>query len=298
MISIVVCSIDSTKLAVLKKSVESTIGVAFEWLIADNQKTGKGICQVYNEQALKARYPFLLFVHEDVSFDIENWGKNVLSYFEENPVLGLVGVAGATAKSLSFSGWYTGDPRFDRYRLVHSSTSRREELDQLPSSENIVFPVVCLDGVFLFCRKTVWEHIRFDDRTILGFHFYDLDFSMRVAKKFDVGVISSIGLVHHTSTGGDYGSVWVQEAIRFHGHWQKSLPLCLNNLPVAELQIQKVWLDRLKDEKVSFFAKCNWVLRQRQLLKPTLVYSIIKFFLYFPLRLRYVHRYLRARFSE
>ncbi len=293
MISLVVCSIHANQLARLKKSVESTIGVPHEWLVADNRDTGKGICQVYNELAAAAQFPFLLFVHEDVSFSDAGWGSRVLSFFERDDRLGLVGVAGATIKSRSLSGWYTGNPRYDRYRLIHALPDHQETLDQLPANEPEPFKVVCLDGVFLFCRRSVWASIRFEQTHVRGFHFYDLDFSLRVAEKFGVGVLSSVGLTHHTAGGGDYGSRWVREAIGFHRRWQRELPRALLSEEVDELSIQKTWLDRLKDQSISIADRWNWIRSQHQLSRPVLYYSLLKFFLYRPLRLRYLHRYLR-----
>ncbi len=298
MISVVVCSIHADQLARLKDSVESTIGLPHEWLVADNRHTGKGICQVYNELAAAATFPFLLFVHEDVTFTAPGWGSRVLSFFERDDRLGLVGVAGATLKSRSLSGWYTGDPRFDRYRLIHALPDHHETLDQLPATEQEPFPVVCLDGVFLLCRRSVWSSTRFDETHLRGFHFYDLDFSLRVAEKFGVGVVSSAGLTHHTAGGGDYGSRWVREAIGFHRRWQPQLPMTLSSQKVEELSVQKIWLDRLKDQPISLVDRWNWIRAQHQLSRPILYYSILKFFLYRPLRLRYLHRYLRGGKSD
>jgi hypothetical protein len=295
MVSIIVCFVNYHKVEALKKSVDLTIGIPHEWLIADNRNTGKGICQVYNEQAIKAKFPFILFIHEDVTFDIDGWGARVISSFKENDNLGLVGVAGATFKSRSISGWFTGDKRYDRYQLVHSLPERRVYLDQLPNAEQPIFPVLCLDGVFLFCRKTVWEHTRFDDSNILGFHFYDIDFSLRVSRDYGVGVISALGLVHHTDREIGHDSRWVREAFSFHTRWQNQLPLTLTSNGGNELFIQRVWLDVLKDESISLKERWNWITCQKQLTKLTLLYPILKFLLYRRLRLRYLHYFLRRQ---
>jgi hypothetical protein len=295
MISLVVCSIQPNKLERLKMSVESTIGLPHEWLIADNRNSGKGICQVYNELAAAARFPFIVFLHEDVSFESPGWALRILSFFESDDRLGLVGVAGANIKSRSFSGWYTGDATHDRFSLVHVARGQREVLEQLPENKQDLFPVVCLDGVFLFCRRIVWESVRFDEKHLHGFHFYDLDFSLRVSEKFGLGVVSFLGLAHHTETGGDYGSRWVKEAIKFHTRWQKKLPVALPGQSIDERFLERVWLDRLKDEAITFVDRVHWIWRQGQLVKPKLFYSIVKFFLYRPFRLRYIHDYFRQK---
>ena len=293
MISLVVCSIRPEQLARLKESVAGTIGVPHEWIVIDNRGSGKGICQAYNEGAAKALYPFILFVHEDVTFDQPGWGERAIANFNNDAELGLVGVAGSTVKSRSFSGWYTGDARYDRFRLRHAGPSHVEDLYQLPDPATAVFPVVCLDGVFLLMRKSVWELIPFNAQTIKGFHFYDIDLSLRVAQRFKVGVMSSVGLVHHTAAGGDYGNRWIQEAIDFHRRWQGQLPRSVAGTRISELDVKRIWLDRLKDQAIDFRDRLRWVVYDQSWRRPALLYSILKFFLYHPLRLRYIHRYFR-----
>ena len=203
----------------------------------------------------------------------------------------------STIKSKSFSGWYTGDAGYDRYQLFHKSprSSRQEELTQLPIPSNEFFPVVCLDGVFLLMRKFVWEQIPFDEQAINGFHFYDIDLSLRVAEQFTVGVITGVGLVHHTEAGGDYGNRWVEEAMGFHSRWKDRLPRSVTEDVIPETSIQKIWLDRLKDQVIDFTNRIRWVLKDESWRNPRLFYSVLKFFLYHPLRLRYIHGWFRKR---
>ena len=62
MISIITCSIKPHEAESLRKNIENTIGVPFEFIAYDNRGTGKGICQVYNECAENARYENLCFI--------------------------------------------------------------------------------------------------------------------------------------------------------------------------------------------------------------------------------------------
>jgi len=293
MISLIVCSVRPELLERVKRSVESTIGIEHEWVVADNRNTGKGICQVYNELAPKARFPYLIFLHEDVTFENSDWGSRLLDHFKADPSLGLVGLAGSNVKSRAISGWYTADPQHDRFYLNHQLPGYAESLHQVPSTSMDLFPVVCLDGVFLCCKSSVWESIRFDEQHLRGFHFYDLDFSLRVAKSYGVGVSTRVSLTHHTEAGGDYGTRWVHAAMDFHRRWSERLPLCLEGQSVDESSIQRIWLDRLKDQEISFFDRMRWISRQHLWARPSFFYSILKFLIYRPLRLRYLHRYLR-----
>ena len=56
MFTIIVCSIRPEEAEKLRKNIEATIGMPFEFLAYDNRGTGKGICQVYNELAEKAQF--------------------------------------------------------------------------------------------------------------------------------------------------------------------------------------------------------------------------------------------------
>ena len=48
-----------------------------------------------------------------------------------------------------------------------------------PNRENVLEEVVCLDGVFICSRKEVWQQSKFNDADLKGFHFYDIDFSLK-----------------------------------------------------------------------------------------------------------------------
>ncbi|MFM7672890.1 MAG: glycosyltransferase [Bacteroidota bacterium] len=297
MISVLICSVRPDLLDRVKQSVASTIGVDYECLASDNRNTGKGICQVYNELAERARFPILLFLHEDVTFENTNWGLRFIEQFEHDNQLGLVGLAGSNTKSRSASGWYTADPAHDRYHILHQMPGAFEQLHQVPDEMKSFFRVVCLDGVFLCCRRSVWESIRFNERDLRGFHFYDLDFSLRVSKQFHVAVTTLVELTHHTDAGGDYSSNWVREALAFHSRWGDQLPLSIDQQHISEYSIQRIWMDRLKDQPISFTDRLRWIFAQRLWRTPANLYSIGKFLLYRPLRLRYLHRYLRSRKS-
>lgn len=297
MISLLVCSVRPDLLERMKRSVESTIGIEHEWVVADNRNTCKGICQVYNELAAKARFPYLIFLHEDVTFENSGWGIRLIDHFNEDPKLGLIGLAGSNVKSKSPSGWYTADPVHDRYHIRHQLPNHSETLHQVPDTQNDLFPVVCLDGVFLCCPKAVWESNPFDENNLRAFHFYDLDFSLRIAQKTTVAVTIRMELTHHTEAGGDYGSRWVREALAFHRRWSDRLPFALKGQSVSEFAIQRIWLDRLKDQPIQMNDRFRWISAHGLWFSPGMYYSVFKFLLYHPLRLRYLHRYLRNRKS-
>lgn len=292
MISIVVCSLNESLIKQLKESIGKTIGVNFEVLVWQNEAANLGICEVYNKVASRAAFPFILFVHEDVTFNTIDWGKNLINYFQQDRELGLVGIAGSRYKAKLISGWYTGRKEIDVYNVIHKNRGKIEVLKNI-NNEHIGQQVVCIDGVFMMCRKETWQQVKFRDDLLKGFHFYDIDFSVRVAEKWKVMVVPDVELVHHT-TGGDFGDNWVEQAFIYHSSPSVHLPFSIGSMPGnMEMIAAKCWLDWLKDKNVSFSNRVRWVTIQKLYSYPVLWYSIFKFFAYRHFGLAYFHKFIK-----
>ena len=294
MISIIICSISQEHLENVKVNISATIGTEFELLVYDNQVQKNGLCEVYNDMAAKAKFPYLCFLHEDILFDTDDWGKTIIGLFQDNPDTGVIGVAGGKYKSKAFSGWYSGNSELDFYNIVHRANGVDGIMRQPQGDKTGFHEVVCLDGVFIACRYEIWKEIKFNDKLLKKFHFYDIDFSLRASRTTKVFVTMAIHITHITK-GGDDCENWVQEAIKFHDAQKLLLPyykdVSMNK--DIETDIAKVWLDFLKKEKIYLRTKFKWITHQKLLAKPALWYSIFKFLLYEPLRLSAMHKYLR-----
>ena len=295
MLSLVVCSINPGYLEGLKKSVSDTIGVEHEWLVWDNRNANIGICEVYNKLAANARFPYLCFLHEDLLFKTKDWGKYLVNQFAAGDI-GLIGIAGSNYKSKLYSGWYSGGPAGDYCNIYHRLGNEEYHL-KFPAAwdtENV--PTVTVDGVFMACPHHVWKIVEFDEQLLKGFHFYDINFSLEVARKWKVVVTNRIDMIHLT-VGGDFGNAWVDAALVFHHAKGQHLPLATNgvNAGDADRAVAKYWLDWLKNFKISFSKRVRWVVDQNFLFKPFLWYSIAKFFLYRPLGLKYIHRMFKRK---
>ncbi len=223
MISILVCSANPVLLKQFSENVKQNIGIEYELLFFDNQKINKGICEVYNDLAEKSAYNYLCFVHEDVLIKSKNWGKVLLDTFQADKKIGLIGVAGAKYKSKYFSGWFTGVKSLDCAYYTHLGQKGEETVLLKPDQDRDIQKVVCIDGVFMCCRKDLWEKNKFNQSYFKGFHFYDIDFSIRAAQICDLVVSYTIDLIHLTE-GGDYTNNWVETAINYHTAYKKLLP--------------------------------------------------------------------------
>lgn len=235
--------------------------------------------------ASMAKYSILCFVHEDVLFKTTNWGGYLVDLFEANSEVGVVGIAGSSYKSRSISGWYTGVQEYDCMNITHRIKGQDDKMIYGFTDNEEEKEVVCVDGVFIVCRKAVWEGIRFNDTLLKGFHFYDIDFSVRASKQVKVYVTGKIDMIHITK-GGDFGEKWVKDALLFHDYYKNNLPVSVSksDLPYAEYLVRKTWLNWLKKFKIPFLVKVNWVYRQRLYFQPGLWYGIVRLFVYRSLR--------------
>ncbi len=296
MISVLICSSNPALLKQAQKNIADTIGVDFEILYIDNRQLNKGICSVYNELAARARFPFLCFVHEDVLFETIGWGEKIANIFSTDTSIGLIGVAGCKYKSSYFSGWFSGMTMLDCANYVHQYKSGVERVHLSPSDDDALQAVACVDGVFMCTTKQVWGLNKFDEHFLKAFHFYDIDFSLRIANQYRVVVTYDVILKHITS-GGDYGNNWVDLAISYHEHMRNELPYSVGRVDqkAADRSIVIVTLDFLKNYDISLSNKIKWIQKQKLHLSPFYFYPVLKFVCYKPLGLKYLHHLLKNK---
>jgi hypothetical protein len=294
MLSVIICSVNERLLSDIKKNIASTIGIEYELLVWNNKRKGYGLCGVYNLMAAKAQYSYMCFLHEDIIFQTNDWGKIAIEILNQQENIGLVGVAGGQYKGRYLSGWFSGIAEMDRYHILHKSGQRIETLSNSKDWPTPESRVVCIDGVFMCVKKVVWAKFKFNEQLLKGFHFYDLDFSLRVSKLYNVVVTTRIEIVHLTR-GGDFGDKWVGEAFLFHSEHSKDLPRSLKEVNIAssEFIIAKTWLDRLKTEDISIDNKIKWIKSQQLYKHKMLWWSILKFLIYKPLGGISVHNFFK-----
>lgn len=270
MISIIVCSISPEKLNALQENVAKTIGVDYEFVVVDNRGGHYSICQAYNIGAAKARYPYLCFAHEDIIFRADcGWGTIIEAQLAK-PDTGVVGFAGSTGKTRTLSTWVlTSAYRRANFCEVVDGVSKMELAN--PYDEDFS-QVIVLDGLCLFMRGDVWAENNFDAGLLDGFHLYDLDISVAVARRYKNYVCHRV-LVEHYSRGS-FSRQWIGYSLKFHEKWRDVLPLYVDeNAPREENEKQVV-------RRMTYF------LLKRSLLAPQEMRPMVEQCLrYFPFRL-------------
>lgn len=222
MISIIICSIKPELVKQLEKNVASTIGIPYEFMVYDNRGTGKGICEVYNECAGKAKYEILFFIHEDVLFHTKDWGKVLANKLAEQDC-GVIGFAGGTAKFPYPYGWQS-IRSFTRKNYIRGAQNGRKSSLRKSGNSTGYDAVVTLDGMALCVRKDVWSKISFDDVTFRGFHSYDTDFTTAVFAGGYKNYVCNEILFEHLSQGS-FSKEWYDSVKLYLEKWQDKLPL-------------------------------------------------------------------------
>jgi GT2 family glycosyltransferase len=234
MISVVVCSVNKPGRAAFAEQLQRTIGTVYELILVENDIKKLPIAAAYNQAAMTARYPYLCFVHEDVTFHTPGWGKDLVQRLEEKKEAGIIGLAGATLKTRNPSPWWITheDPLATGYRRMHYIQSGAEQ--SVYGDHDTAFDeVICLDGFFLVCSKRTWEMTKFDQRILTGFHFYDLDICLAAhAKGLKNYVYKGCRIEHHSS--GTLNEDWIESAESFHQKWRPQLPVAITAVPAGD----------------------------------------------------------------
>jgi hypothetical protein len=231
MISVIVCSVNPDKCGALKEHIYSYIGTDFEFLSFDNRKAKWGIAKVYNHLAEKAKYDYLCFIHEDVFIGTQGWGQKMVSFVSDDHECGIIGFSGRTDVSHNLnSSW--GSIRMERRANVWDNYKGTTYVDRRSNfSTYHYFPdpngrnysnVICIDGMFHFVKKHVWQEIRYDEITFSDFHFYDVDFSFAVARKYKNYVFLDMEVFHEST--GKISAPYISGILYFWEKWDMELP--------------------------------------------------------------------------
>ena len=243
MISVIACSVKPEICKKMFDSVSQTIGVEHETIAFDNREKKLGLCAAYNKAANEAKGDYLCFVHEDIVIKTDNWGKELIKFAEHNNC-GVIGIAGGKCANRNFTNWGLSECNLIKiYDGANSGNNLDSETNlfyHYSNPDNEIFSkAVCLDGVFLFVRKDIWESNKFDEETFKGFHFYDADFSFSVSQKYQNYVYFGMDIYH--LSGGNRERTFCENMYLFQKKWKCKLPYCLPGYKISyEQELEKV----------------------------------------------------------
>ena len=248
MLSIIISSYKSILFAALEKNIAETCGVAYEIIKIDNPGI-MGICEAYNKGAEKAKFENLLFLHEDVEFHTKNWGDILKKYFNLKD-LGVLGLAGSKRKFHLPYGFVNALPG-ENYSFV----TYPGYPENVFKNTQFPFLIKVIDGVFIGMKKSVWKKFRFNEE-ISGFHFYDIDISLRTSESLQNYLVNDICVDHFSA--GNFGNEWIDACISFNK--RTNYPYDAIS-PKEQRDVRNYWYGRLSNEKISFGKRLKYALR-------------------------------------
>lgn len=193
MISIIISSYKPDYFRSVEKNIAETCGISYEIIKVDNPGL-MGTSEAYNKGALLATYDILLFIHEDIKFITTNWGSRLLNHHLLERA-GIIGLAGGKYVPSAPSGWYTDNEN----ALINIIQGKKGEFNTKILTFSGVQRAYALDGVFLSVKKQIFKQYKFDEH-LKGYHGYDTEITLRIAKNYINYVISDI-LIEHFSAG-------------------------------------------------------------------------------------------------
>ena len=169
-------------------------------IVVKQGKPNGSLAGLYNEAAEAVNSDVLVFVHEDVYFKNPQWLQKITNHLEEQPNT-VIGVAG-TKVYTKLAGTWPSLSEFTREDVYQG------DIHYYVNPENLAYDrVQVLDGCFLACLASVWQQLKFSNN-LEGYHYYDIDFSLRAHNQGHfVTVLYGLGVEHMSS--GRLNAAWV-----------------------------------------------------------------------------------------
>lgn len=225
MISIVICNRHSQLDPSIVKNIQETIAVKNEIIPIDNSDGRYNIFQAYNEGVQRAKGDILCFMHDDVVFHKEGWGKVVEKLFADNPKLGALGVDGGHFIPDCPCSWSTCfTTSFRTWRAEVIGEYKPYANTEYTHGKSLV-EVASIDGLWMCIRKNLFDDvIRFDDKTFSGFHCYDSDICMQILQAgYRIEVTFDVEIIHNSH--GTYNANYFKNIELWHKKWHEQLPV-------------------------------------------------------------------------
>lgn len=208
----------------MSENIKNTNSCPYELIVIDNSENKYSIFEAYNKGIESSKGDYLCFIHDDILFYTNDWGKIIERIFTQNPQIGLIGVAGAKIKTQMPSAWWDcleGEVAIHiiQHYKYKEKTKKKFGFDNDSNTE-----VVVIDGVFMAMRKDT--RIRFNTE-MQGFHNYDLNISFENIKQGYKIVVTNEILIEHFSTG-TINEEWVSSTYKIHELYKGILPLNSN----------------------------------------------------------------------
>ena len=161
MISVIICSRREKLDPDLAENIRQTVGVPYEIIRIDNSHGQYNIFEAYNLGVGRAKGEFLCFMHEDIVFHSNDWGRAVEQYLSK-PQVGAIGVAGGNVVLDRFDWRFYGD-FYHTYMMQGAFTVTEQPeytiLAYPPPKRRPLFQVAVIDGVWMCMRRNLFDTV-------------------------------------------------------------------------------------------------------------------------------------------
>lgn len=267
MISIIICCRAADIQEALKQNIAATIGCDYEFVVTDNSKNDYTIFTAYNEGVRRAKGDILCFMHDDIVFHAQEWGKIVADALTDKSI-GCVGVVGSWFMPNKAASWWLCHAGVGK--VIQGYRDDKGKYKTFVDGESPIKPitdVVVVDGCWFCIPKEMFKDIRFDEQTYNSFHCYDIDICMQVRNSGKRVVVQSDIEIEHTSLGNVLTSYYEQLGL-FYDKWKNELPCSVGlSLPneaqewVSEILsgYQKSVRKNVKFENTRWYKLKKWI---------------------------------------
>lgn len=185
-----------------EKHITSTSGFPTKFVYVINPD-GVSLTSIYADMINKLDNRYIVFVHDDVEFLRNGWGKDIVELFKANKDYGILGVAGSAQFDETAAWW--------QYKKIYGQVLHRHDANSWlsvysPLLGDEVKEVCVVDGLFFAVDK---ERVKVNfDTSFEGFNFYEIDFCLAnyLSKSCKVGVTTKVRLAH--SSVGELKENW------------------------------------------------------------------------------------------
>jgi glycosyltransferase involved in cell wall biosynthesis len=204
-----------------KEHIEKTSGIHKGLEVIQFINNGEfSVTELYNKALKETTNDIVVFCHDDVIIETNNWGNKIINHFKRNSEYGILGKAGTKYMPKSGMWWDVG--MTEVVGQVYHQHGDQKWLSQYSESfGNKIDDTIIVDGLFFAINK---KNIKTEfDESIKGFHFYEVDFCFNnFLKGVKVGIISDISITHLSI--GVTNQQWDENRKQFVEKYKENLP--------------------------------------------------------------------------
>ena len=160
---------------------------------------GISLSQVYGD-ILESEYiksDIVVFVHDDIEFLRDGWGKEVIRLFKDNKKYGIIGVAGS-AQFDQNGAWWNYEKKYGQVLHRHEGKTWLSTFSPLLTKD--LEEVAVIDGVFIAIdKKRITQNFV---TKLASKHMYDIAFCLANStgkkNKYKIGVTTNIRIAHNS----------------------------------------------------------------------------------------------------